>query len=218
VNFEFPVTFIVQDHSGMNVIAGDLEHPPAIHPMPGETMSLTMPPGGFSQINLDQNRTLVSLVMKAVAERTCGSGRILDLYCGMGNFTLPLASMCNEIHGVDAARASIQAAISNAASNRVCNCSFETMPVESFVRSEVNLRSYDSILLDPPRSGAMKAVRAISRTTPASVIYVSCDPMTLARDLKILLSAGYSARWSRPVDLFPHTYHIESVTVLDYRD
>ena len=217
ISFKFPVTFIVQDHSGMNVIAGDLEHPPAIHPMHRETMSLILPPGGFSQINLDQNRTLVSLVMQAAAERTCGSGRILDLYCGMGNFTLPLASMCDEIHGVDAARASINAAITNAASNRVGNCSFEAMPVETFVRSGGNLSSYDMILLDPPRSGAIQAVRAISRTAPASVIYVSCDPMTLARDLRILLAAGYITRWSRPVDLFPHTYHIESVTVLDHR-
>ncbi len=142
-------------------------------------------------------------------------GTILDLYCGMGNFTIPLAGLCRAIHGVDAAPASIDAARNNAVFNGADNASFTCMPMEKFAGRLENLGDYSLVLLDPPRIGAREVMSAITAVMPETVIYVSCDPMTLCRDLKVLLDAGYRVRWSVPVDLFPHTYHIESITVLD---
>jgi len=211
----FPVTVMARENDGIVTAGRGRDIPPVIQPLGPGGIQLKMPPGEFSQINPAQNRTLVSLVMDAVRQSLPAPSRILDLYCGMGNFTLPLAGLCHEIHGVDASAVSIEAAKRNAGSNSIRNAEFTAMPVESFVASARKMKDWSLVLLDPPRTGAASAVKAIAHIAPRTVIYVSCDPMTLVRDMKVLLEAGYTARWSRPVDLFPHTYHIESVTVLD---
>lgn len=211
----FPVTLMVKERSGVIEVGASQDMPPVIHPVSSKDIRLKLPPIGFSQINLGQNRTLVSIVMDAVRETMPRPSRILDLFCGMGNFTLPLAALCEEIHGVDSSSASIDAARLNAESNNIRNARFSASPVESFTASRRGMKEWDMVLLDPPRIGAASAVRAIADAGPPTIIYISCDPMTLSRDMKYLLEAGYSTRWSRPVDLFPHTYHIESITVLD---
>ncbi len=87
--------------------------------------------------------------------------------------------------------------------------------MEHFIQNRKRWQNYELVMLDPPRAGAIKAVRALTETSPPTIIYISCDPMTLRRDLMLLMDAGYVIRWSAPVDMFPQTYHIESVTVLD---
>ncbi len=191
-------------------------HAPIIHPVSDGRIRLSMPPMGFSQINLEQNRTLVALVMEAVQETEPAPLRILDLYCGMGNFTLAISTVTSEVHGVDVSSISVHAARRNARACGIDNVFFISEDVGTFLKDERDVNGYDLVLLDPPRTGAATAVKLLAHVRPHTIVYVSCDPMTLARDLKVLLSAGYAVRWSRPVDLFPQTYHIESVTVLDF--
>ncbi len=213
-----PVSVSLSGDGGTVLLSAnrDCPQPPIIEPERG--IYLKLPAGGFSQVNLGQNRNLVRLVKEAVGHGRANPERILDLFCGMGNFTLPLSFMCAEIVGVDYSSHSIDAARENCKENGITNASFVAGSVEGFVASRPDsIRGFDVVVLDPPRTGAKEAVKAICTAGIPLVVYVSCDPMTLARDMGFLLDAGYELRWSRPVDLFPHTYHIESVTVMELR-
>ena len=212
----FPLTIMVKHGKKTMTVAHNQKSPmmPVIHPQGENGVSLQLPPGGFSQINLAQNRTLVKLVIEAVSESNVSQYRLLDLYCGMGNFTLPLAPLCSEIMGVDYDAGAIRGAEENCRLNNIENARFLARPVEAFVQEQQP--EWDIVVLDPPRSGAMETVKAISHARVPVIVYVSCDPMTLARDVAHLLDNGYALRWSQPVDMFPQTYHIESVTVLDH--
>lgn len=169
--------------------------------------------GGFSQVNHDQNRAISTLIRSLVG--FSGGERILDLYCGNGNFSLPLADTVSHITGVEEYDDSIAAAVDNARRNEIHHAEFRCQDAELGVRQLAREgRRFDAIILDPPRSGAAAVVREIHRLKPEKIIYVSCDPNTLARDCGLLLGQGYDIRTSIPVDMFPQTYHLESVTLL----
>ncbi len=169
-------------------------------------------PGGFSQINHFQNTFLIETVLLAVKQT--GARRILDLYCGMGNLTLPVATLGGRVTGVENSPVSIRYARSNASLNDIENVRFMRADIERASHSLIGNGRYELVILDPPRRGARRVVGRIAAKGPDSVIYVSCDPMTLARDLAILRDGGFSISWSQPMDFFPHTYHMESVTLL----
>lgn len=168
--------------------------------------------GGFAQINLEQNRKLVQAVI-AAAELT-GKERVLDLFCGMGNFSLPLARRAGFVVGVENFSPSIEMARRNALENDIENTSFHALPAEralSFFE-----HNFDLLLLDPPRAGAFSLAKQLTRQPVKKLIYVSCDPQTLARDLKTLLHNGYRLISSQAFDMFPQTYHVESLSLLEY--
>ncbi|WP_432822052.1 23S rRNA (uracil(1939)-C(5))-methyltransferase RlmD [Trichloromonas sp.] len=182
-----------------------------IRPLADSGLRLAYGPGGFAQVNLEQNRRLVAAVLGAVAgERP---RRILDLCCGMGNFSLPLAGIADEVFGVEDYAPSIDKARQNAAANLVENARFHARPAEGAYAALAG-GGFDLVVLDPPRTGAYQVARELAAARPSRIVYVSCDPPTLARDLVPLLHAGFRVQWSRPVDLFPQTYHTESVTSL----
>ncbi|MDY0268077.1 class I SAM-dependent RNA methyltransferase [Trichloromonas sp.] len=183
-----------------------------IHPEPGSDLRLAYGPGGFAQVNLAQNRRLVAEVLAAFGENP--PRRVLDLFCGMGNFSLPLARRVAEVVGVEDYAPSIVKARDNAAKNRVDNVSFHARPAEGAAEFFSREKPFDLVLLDPPRTGAYTVAKELSRLRPPHILYVSCDPPTLARDLVPLLHGGYHLEWSRPFDLFPQTYHTESLTSL----
>ena len=183
-----------------------------IHPLADSGLRLAYGPGGFAQVNLEQNRRLVSEVLTAIGNDR--PRRILDLCCGMGNFSLPLARTASEVVGVEDYAPSIHKARQNAASNRIVNARFHTRSAEGAYTALAGSRGFDLVVLDPPRTGFYQVTRELGALRPSRIIYVSCDPPTLARDLIPLLHAGYQVEWSRPVDLFPQTYHTESVTLL----
>lgn len=212
----FEVAVMVRNGNRLTCIAGKTLAELIIMPVPCLKAGLRLPAGGFFQVNADQNRMLVSLVLHAIKEMEQPARKILDLFCGAGNFTIPLALCCHDIKGIDASEVLIHAAGVNARLNDVCNVTFNISMVDTYLAGMKDAGKYDVVLLDPPRAGALKATTELASARPSTVIYVSCDPMTLARDLKILVHAGYMVRWSMPIDMFPHTYHIESVTVLDY--
>jgi 23S rRNA (uracil1939-C5)-methyltransferase len=174
---------------------------------------LTYRPGGFSQVNRTQNSALLQLVRRFADCR--GDERILDLYCGNGNFSLPLAGCCTAVTGIEEYGDSISAAIDNALLNGILNAEFIRADAAAGLgRLVAEGRKFDCVLLDPPRSGAADLVRDICRLKPGKVVYISCDPATLARDCGLFSAGGYQVQASVPVDMFPQTYHIESVTLL----
>jgi 23S rRNA (uracil1939-C5)-methyltransferase len=186
----------------------------ALHILPRGAGSLRLAygAGGFAQVNLEQNRQLVREVCSAAA--LTGRERVLDLFCGMGNFSLPLALQAGEVVGVENYAPAIEQAERNARANGLTHTRFHARPAEAALRDVMAAKAFDLVVLDPPRTGAYEVVRELVRLRPPRIIYVSCDPPTLARDLVPLLHGGYEVVSSRPFDLFPQTYHTESVTVL----
>lgn len=170
--------------------------------------------GGFAQINLDQNRQLLAAVLAAA--NLTGKERILDLYCGMGNFSLPLARRSRQVCAVEDYPASIEMARRNAVLNQIDNVAFYAQPAAGMLRQLSRAGRFDLLLLDPPRAGAVALMAELLTMPVARVLYVSCDAQTLARDLKLLLSGGYRLVTSQPFDMFPQTHHVESLSILEY--
>jgi 23S rRNA (uracil1939-C5)-methyltransferase len=169
--------------------------------------------GGFSQVHYRQNLALIETVLDWADLR--GTERVLDLFCGNGNFSLPVARLCAEVVGVEDFEQSIEDAVTNARMNGISNARFHTMSAENGLRTLTESgERFDVVLLDPPRTGALEAVRLIAGVLPEKILYVSCDPPTLARDIAELGKKGYEVAATRAVDMFPQTYHIESVTLL----
>lgn len=146
-----------------------------------------------------------------------GTEVVFDLYCGVGTFTLPLAARADRAYGIEAVEAAVEAARENARRNGVGNVEFLSGDVRRVLPSLVErIGPPDVVVLDPPRSGAGgKVMRRIGSTGPRRVLYVSCNPTTLAPDLKELLPFGYTVRVVQPSDLFPQTYHVETLVLLE---
>lgn len=157
--------------------------------------------GTFSQGSLLLNRKLVSVVREALEE--CGS--VLDLYCGSGNFTRGLGAD-RHVLGLDRNRAAVEAADSlRPGSYRVGD--------ERAFQAALSERHWDAVLLDPPRQGARALMPALARSRAGRIVYVSCDPATLARDSRTLIEAGWTVQRATAVDMFPNTPHVETVVV-----
>lgn len=180
-----------------------------------ENMALGYEIGGFSQVNRVQNRTMVALVCAAVYQ-SGNDLRLLDLYCGNGNLSLPLASQVRELLGIEGFAPSLASAVDNARQLHVNNSTFQCQDAAIAVQQLVQRgERFDLVLLDPPRQGAVDAVRELEALRSARIVYVSCDPATLARDLAILCNgSGYRLERVIPLDMFPQTAHLETVAVL----
>ncbi|MBL8016051.1 MAG: 23S rRNA (uracil(1939)-C(5))-methyltransferase RlmD [Ignavibacteria bacterium] len=150
---------------------------------------------------------------------------ILDLYCGSGAISLYISALVNSVHGVELSNESIEMANVNARINGITNCTFESKDVKDYLEAlavEANASDsalrFDAFILDPPRSGIHpKAAECILSYLPERIIYVSCNPGTQARDLA-LLAEKYKITGIQPVDMFPHTFHIENVVRLDLKN
>ena len=176
-------------------------------------VTLVYPPGGFAQVHLQQNHAMLSVIRRLGAFTS--ADHLLDLYCGNGNFSLPLAAEVASVTGIEGYAESIHAAECNKKYNNVANVRFFCDDVLAGVRRLTDDgQRFDVVLLDPPRAGAGDAVPDIVRLQPGKIIYVSCDPSTLARDCGLLAGCGYQVVTSVPIDMFPQTYHLESVTLL----
>ncbi len=185
-------------------------------------LTLEYAPGGFAQINLAQNRALVALVVEAVCgdDSPCSNAvaqaHIFDLYCGMGNFSLPLARRVRQVTGVEGNAGSIRDAQSNARVNGITNVDFHVANVGKFMQAaQRHHDGPDIVVLDPPRAGVKELLALLVEQRAQRIVYVSCDQQTMLRDVRELCSACYRVHSIRPVDMFPQTAHTEVVVVLD---
>jgi len=187
--------------------------PVVARPAPlAEGVALLGRPDVFAQANAAGNEALVRAAIDGLALR--GDEQVLELFCGAGNFTFGLAARSAHVTAVELEGASLD--LARRAAARVEGVRFVAADaarvVEDFAREG---RRFDACLLDPPRSGAKGVAEALGRLGPRRIAYVSCDPATLARDLAALRSAGYEARIAVPVDMFPQTFHVEGVVILE---
>ncbi|MGE4389162.1 MAG: 23S rRNA (uracil(1939)-C(5))-methyltransferase RlmD, partial [Citrobacter sp.] len=143
--------------------------------------------------------------------------RVLDLFCGMGNFTLPLATRAASVVGVEGVPALVEKGRENAQQNGLHNVTFFHENLEEDVtRQPWAKNGFDKILLDPARAGAAGVMQHIIKLQPGRIVYVSCNPATLARDSEALLRAGYQIQRLAMLDMFPHTGHLESMVLFEH--
>jgi 23S rRNA (uracil1939-C5)-methyltransferase len=176
-----------------------------------EGMTLKATEGNFFQVNWEQNRNMVGTVLDFTA--LTGNETVLDLYCGIGNFSLPLAKQAKTVIGVESGYSAIEDAAANAKLNGIVNTEFIADDLQKGLKALIQrkLRA-DVIVLDPPRAGAtLKTVERVLAFVPQKIIYVSCNPSTLARDLKFFHLFGFRLDRLQLVDMFPYTYHIECI-------
>ena len=176
-------------------------------------LSLAFGPGSFSQVNLDQNRRLVREVIETAQLK--GREKVLDLFCGIGNLSLPLAQTAAQVVGVENYPPAVAQAKHNAENNGFKNSFFQACCAEDFIlQAGLENKNFDLVILDPPREGAYRGVKKLPQLNTERIVYVSCDPSTLARDLIPLIHQGYRVMKARVYDFFPQTFHIESMTLL----
>lgn len=181
----------------------------------GGQLSLGFLPGDFTQVNTEINRKMIARTLELLS---AGPGhRVLDLFCGIGNFSLPIAQHAGSVVGVEGDAGLVARARANARRNSVDNASFYTADLYGDLPAEAWLQGgYDMALLDPPRSGAQQMLAVLSRLGIRRIVYVSCYPGTLARDAGELCNEhGYALVSAGVMDMFPHTAHVESIALFE---
>ncbi|WP_446030144.1 23S rRNA (uracil(1939)-C(5))-methyltransferase RlmD [Lelliottia amnigena] len=175
-------------------------------------LRLTFSPRDFIQVNDGVNQQMVAKAIEWLDVQP--DDRVLDLFCGMGNFTLPLAQRAASVVGVEGVNALVEKGQQNARHNTLENLTFFHENLEEDVTQQPWAKhGFDKILLDPARAGASGVMQHIIKLAPKRVVYVSCNPATLARDSEALLSAGYQIQRLAMLDMFPHTGHLESMVL-----
>ncbi len=194
------------------------------YPLPGPRLSYRLPefglelefrPTDFTQVNHAVNRVLVRRALRLLDPRP--GERIADMFCGLGNFTLPIARSGASVVGVEGSQALVERGRENAARNGLAG-QVEFGIANLFActpESLAALGSFDKMLIDPPREGAIEVIGALGDDAPWRIVYVSCNPATLARDAALLVGKGYTFKAAGAVNMFPQTGHVESVAVFE---
>jgi 23S rRNA (uracil1939-C5)-methyltransferase len=204
--------------------SGGLETVEKIHPagteerlfyeIPSFELEMAFHPMDFIQVNQDINLKLIDLAVKLLEPQP--TDEILDLFCGIGNFSLPLAVASARVLGIEGSSTSVRRATENAQRNNVTNASF--LEADLYLddgNQTLRERSYNKVLLDPPRSGAWQVVNQLPHSGVSKIVYISCNPITLARDSLHLVEAGFKLAKSGVIDMFPHTNHVESIVLFE---
>jgi len=189
---------------------------PLYYELPEFDVRIEFEPADFTQVNTDINQRMVSRVIELLQLES--DHQVLDLFCGLGNFSLPLARRCAQVTAVEGSKEMVEKARHNAMRNEIHNAEFihanlydEMMFAAPWVKQK-----YDRILLDPPRSGALEILPMLKKMQAARIVYVSCHPATLARDAGVLVNElGYKLVSAGVMDMFPHTAHVESMAVFE---
>lgn len=175
-------------------------------------LKLTFSPKDFIQVNREVNHKMVAQAIDWLA--IAPSDRVLDLFCGLGNFSLPLAKQANTLVGVEGIDEMVHRASDNAKQNLLENTAFYQANLDDDVTAMAWAQEkFNKILLDPARAGAAGVMQHIVNLHPERVVYVSCNPATLARDSQVLLEQGYQLERLGMMDMFPHTGHLESMAL-----
>lgn len=196
---------------------------PLYYALPEFGIRMPFKPTDFTQVNHQINRVLVARALRLLDAQA--DERIADLFCGLGNFTLPIATMAHAVVGIEGSMALTERAAENARANGLANkIAFHCRNLfEVSTEDLVALGGFDRLLIDPPREGAVAVCQAIvglgeayAELKPKRIVYVSCNPSTLARDAGLLVhQGGYVLQQAGVVNMFPHTAHVESMAVFD---
>jgi 23S rRNA (uracil1939-C5)-methyltransferase len=191
------------------------ESPRLAFAVPADNVELEFLPLDFVQVNAGMNQRMLARTMELLDLKP--TDRVLDLFCGLGNFTLPMARHAAEVVGVEGEHGLVERAAANAARNGLANASFRVANLFEDQRSAPWAgESWDKILLDPPRAGADKVLEYLPRKGTNRIVYVSCHPGSLARDAGILVEKhGFKLVSAGVMDMFPHTAHVESIALFE---
>ncbi|SEA79436.1 23S rRNA (uracil(1939)-C(5))-methyltransferase RlmD [Alkalimonas amylolytica] len=188
--------------------------PDLSYTLTSQQLQLSFRPDDFIQVNAVVNQQMVATALDWLAIQP--QDRVLDLYCGIGNFSLPLAQQAAEVIGVEGLAAMVARAETNAANNGLSNVQFAQADLHlPWPDSGWSRQRYDKILLDPARAGASGAIEQLARLAAGKVLYVSCNPETLARDAVQLLQQGYRLTRLKAVEMFPQTRHLEVMALFE---
>jgi len=182
--------------------------------LPRWQLQLAYRPGDFVQVNGLVNEAMVAQALDWLAVQP--GERVLDLFCGLGNFALPLARQAAEVMAVEGVEAMVQRAADNARNNALGNAHFYRADLSNPLASETWARGgFAAVLLDPPRDGALQVVRGMRELGAQRLVYVSCNPTTLARDAAELAQQGYRLRRAGILDMFAQTAHVEAMALFE---
>lgn len=193
-----------------------LDAPALSYSLPEFGIIMPFSPTDFTQVNSSLNRLMMSRAMRLLSPQK--GERIADFFCGLGNFTLPIARSGAEVIGIEGSASLLQRAAQNAASNGLeANTRFSVMNLfEMNEETLAKLGHFDKMLIDPPRDGAFELVKALGADAPQRIVYVSCNPATLARDAEVLVhQKGYVLKAAGVMNMFPHTSHVESIALFE---
>ncbi len=210
------IQFYLQPGDGDSITTLDGKKPSNLHYTINDAdISIWFSPMDFTQVNPQINKMMIRQVLNYLElESTDG---VLDLFCGVGNFTLPIARNVNHVVGVEGATSQVKRATENADKNAISNAEFICMDLYSDKgQQELKIEGYNKLLLDPPRSGAKEIITLMNLDDIEKIVYVSCNPATLARDAGILVhEKGYTFAKFGVIDMFPHTAHVESIAIFN---
>jgi 23S rRNA (uracil1939-C5)-methyltransferase len=185
----------------------------AVSVIPEDGLCVRVDGDVFTQVNSVGNRQLLNELLTAAD--FIRDDRVLELYSGAGNFTHSIAKRVGDIVAVEGYRPAFESGKRSAESNGISNIHWICAPVTTaLAQLKKRRQSFSKIVLDPPRTGAKGIERELAALNAEKILYISCNPTTLARDLAALTQQGYSLRSVQPVDLFPHTFHVEAIATL----
>ena len=210
-----PVRFYLQPAGPDSVHSlSDQDEQDLYYRLDNHDVSVEFSPVDFTQVNFDLNPLLVDRVISLLD--LSAADTVLDLFCGLGNFTLPIARYANFATGVEGSEELVRRANRNAQKNSLFNVDFRACDLSGQDAAEVLGQDYNKVLLDPPRSGAQEIIEQLDLQRVEKLVYVSCNPATLARDAGILVKqAGFSLKAAGVMDMFPHTSHVESIALFE---
>lgn len=188
--------------------------------LPDFNVRFAFSPLDFTQVNRDINRQMVTLACDLLDLKA--GERVLDLFCGLGNFSLPLARRVGEsghVIGVEGSSEMVERGFENAALNGISHVEFYAQDLtKDFSQQPWAVQGFDALLIDPPRSGAEEVMHYLPKFKAKRIVYVSCNPATLARDAGILAQLGYRMKKAGVMDMFTHTGHVESIALFELGD
>lgn len=204
----------IEDSSGT---IKPLSDPTPLHFWPDQATRLSFQPGDFLQVNAEVNRQMIARAKVWLNPRL--NETLLDLFCGLGNFSLPLARLYHQVIGVEGSAEMVKRATMNTKDNQISNAHFYCADLSQPIKDTHWYRQYnpDVILLDPPRTGAAELIPQLLKLRPSKILYVACNPSALARDTKALVEAGFALTRFSVLDMFPNTSHIESMALFEIR-
>lgn len=180
--------------------------------LPQWDLQLAYRPGDFVQVNAPVNEAMIAQALDWLAPQP--QDRVLDLFCGLGNFSLPLARQVQEVVAVEGVQVMVERAAANAQANGLSNAHFFQADLSnSLAAAPWAAEGFSAVLLDPPRDGALQAVEGMAKLGAKRVVYVSCNPATLARDTAVLVQQGYRLKRAAILDMFPQTAHVEAMAL-----